>query len=319
MNGSRSPEVSPGIVSASRRTDLPAFYAPWLFRRLEAGFAFAVNPFNPHQVSRIDLSPEAVTCLVLWTRNPGPLLARLPWLEARGYRFLVQATHLGYPRELEPRLLPPHRALGLLRTLGDRLGPDRTLWRYDPVLLSHATDPSWHRRRFSALCAALAGRVGGVTLSFLDRYPRTERRLRALRGTSLEPWCPERAEEARGPLARDLGEIAAGFGLEARSCAETGLEPWGILPGACIDGERIARLWGVPVPRGRDRNQRPGCRCAPSRDLGAYDTCPGGCAYCYALSSPERALGRFARGEAGKEGEERFAQEKGREGQKETR
>ena len=73
--------------------------------------------------------------------------------------------------------------------------------------------------------------MDGVTLSFLDRYPRAERRLRALRGTSLEPWCPERAEEARGPLARDLGEIAAGFGLEARSCAEAGLDDTVVIVG----------------------------------------------------------------------------------------
>ena len=240
-----------------------------------------------------------MTCLVLWTRNPGPLLSRLPWLEQRGYRFLVQVTLLGSPRELEPRLPPPDRALALLRDLGGRLGPERTLWRYDPILLCDALDPDRHRRRFASLCASLRGRVGGVTFSFLDRYARTERRLRALRGTPLEPWDPERVREIRGPLARDLGGLAREAGLEARSCAEEGLEAWGIRPGACIDGERMARLWGIPVPKGPDGGQRPGCRCAPSRDLGVYDTCPAGCLYCYALASPDRARGRFARREAG--------------------
>ena len=127
------------IISASRRTDIPAFYSRWLLNRLRAGFCLVPNPFNPGQVSRIELGPQDVDTIVFWTRNPRPLFPFLDELDARGYRYNFQYTLLDYPRLIDEHTPPPPAALDTFRRLADRLGPQRLVWRYDPIVQSQIT------------------------------------------------------------------------------------------------------------------------------------------------------------------------------------
>src|SRR5580658_9366443 len=113
----------PMIISASRRTDIPAFYASWFMNRLRAGFCLVPNPYNPRQTSRVSLVPADVDAIVFWTRNPRPLLPHLRELDERGYRTYFQFTILGYPRALDPRSPSPAAAVEIFQRLAQQVGP----------------------------------------------------------------------------------------------------------------------------------------------------------------------------------------------------
>jgi hypothetical protein len=95
--------IGRAIISASRRTDVPAFYAEWMVRRLREGYCTVPNPFDRNQAAWISLRPEDVDAIVFWTRNPRPLMPYLDELDSRGYRYYFQFTILGYPREIDPK------------------------------------------------------------------------------------------------------------------------------------------------------------------------------------------------------------------------
>lgn len=278
------------IVSASRRTDLPAFYMDWFMARVAAGRVLVRNPYDATKLRTVVLDPEAVEAIVFWTKDPRPALAFLPELDERGYRYLFQVTLTGYPSSLEPRTPEPAEAVSTLLRLSERIGPERIVWRYDPVIVGgraeRRLDWGYHRRNFPALARLLSGVARRAVVSLYDDYPSTTKRLAGVLGGPSEAQIAEDgtlSEDAAAGL-RDLAAAAESEGFDLRSCAEPSvLESCGIRAGACVDGELLERLWGLRVSPGRDRGQRPLCNCAPSVDIGAYGTCPAGCAYCYAV------------------------------------
>jgi hypothetical protein len=271
------------IVSASRRTDIPAHYAEWLIRRLRAGFCEVPNPYNPDQVGRVSLLPADVDALVLWTRNAAPLLPHVGEMERMGHRFYFQYTVLGNPTSLDPGSPPPERSVAVIRSLAEALGPERVIWRYDPIVLGPRADHAFHRAAFGALASALSGSVRHCVVSLLDDYRKTRGRMHG-----VETWPPE--GPAFEDLMRDLSGTAAASGMEVSSCAEPlDLSPFGIRPGRCVDPDYIERVFGREVSRRKDPAQRKACGCVASRDIGSYDTCPAGCRYCYAVSDFARA------------------------------
>ena len=299
------------IVSASRRTDIPAFYADWMMARLRTGQCEVRNPRNPRVFSRVDLSPESVRCIVFWTRNFAPLMPYIPEIERMGHRFYVQVTFTGLPDVFEPHVPAPETAVRTFRELADRIGPDRVVWRYDPILLTDRTPPEWHVAAFRRLSSALSGATRRCVLSLYDPYAAAARRLRAL-GPDCEPRVPRCGDDSPPlfpgevpegvdirPMLRSLRESAGEAGMELRSCAEPLIcGDSGILPGACVDADLIGRLFGpspFPASAAKDPGQRHACRCAPSRDIGEYDTCLFGCSYCYATRSFRSARERWKR------------------------
>ena len=136
------------IVSASRRTDLPAFYTPWLLRRLGEGEVLVPSPRHPHRLSRIPLTPDVVDCLVFWTKNPTPLLPHLRELEQSGYSFYFQITLTPYGSQWEPGVPPVTERIAVFQRLASVLGPGQVVWRYDPVLLSPQWTVQAHQRAF---------------------------------------------------------------------------------------------------------------------------------------------------------------------------
>jgi len=271
------------IVSASRRTDIPAFYARWFMNRVREGFCLVSNPYNPSQVSRVSLRPEDVDVLVFWSKNPAPLLPHLRDLEWDGFRFYFQFTLNAYPRELEPGVPPLRERLHTFKRLSDALGPERVVWRYDPVILSNRTDPAFHRSRFQSLCRELAPFTRRVMTSLVTFYAKTGRRLKRLepRGYRFDT-APEESPEADRLLA-EMAQAAGEQGIEIQSCAATrDYSGLGIPPGRCIDGEILERVWGIRRPWFKDPHQRRTCGCAASKDIGMTDSCLHDCPYCYA-------------------------------------
>jgi len=276
------------IISASRRTDIPALYAEWFMNRVRAGFCEVANPRRAGQVSRVSLRPEDVDAVVFWTRDAGPLMGHLDELDGRGFRYYLQYTILGYPRLLEPAVPPLDEALGTFRKLAERLGPARVIWRYDPILLTTLTPEDYHLEMMGRIASRLQGYARRLIISFYDRYPLAEARIRCLADRGLR-WATGGGAPAPTFL-RAMAVIAAGAGMEIRSCAEhVGWEEHGIPPGKCVDDLLIESLFGLEVTHRKDPHQRPLCGCVVSRDIGAYDTCPLGCVYCYATRDREAA------------------------------
>jgi hypothetical protein len=274
------------IISASRRSDIPAFFADWFMARIREGWFERVNPYNRHQTSRVSLAPADVAAIVFWSKNPRPLLCHLDELESRGYRYYFQFTLNPYDSIFEPGLPPLMERIATFHELAARLGARRVIWRYDPVILSNLTPVAWHLERAGELAGALRGSTERLTISFLDFYGRMGKRLQRL-GEGQGVVCrdlvvPEAAGEVE-LLAAGLGRIAAARGLRVVSCSEElDLDRFGIGHGSCIDGELIRELRGDAATFPRDRNQRPACRCAASVDMGRYDSCGYRCVYCYA-------------------------------------
>ncbi len=287
----KPPIVVDMIVSASYRTDIPALYGDWFMGRLAAGFARVASPYggSPYRVS---LRPGEVDGFVFWTRNIGPLAARLDDVAAVA-PFVVQFTVTGYPRALEPGVIDRGAAVDQIRALAGRWGPHAAVWRCDPVVLTSLTPVAWHRRNFARLAAALAGSVDEVVVSFAQIYAKTRRNLDIAARRHGFSWRDPADEEKRA-LLRDLAEIAGQCGMRLTICSQPDYAGDGVMPARCVDAGRLSAVAGREV-RARVKGNRPGCLCHESRDIGAYDTCPQGCAYCYAVSSRDRAK-RFLAG-----------------------
>jgi hypothetical protein len=186
--------------------------------------------------------------------------------------------------------------LNAWRDLAARIGPERVVWRYDPIVFSTLTDAAYHRRAFARIAAALHGQTRRCVISLADPYRKTARRMRALAEEGAAVDYSVFSGAAFDQLMTDMVGIADGHGIEIVSCAEeVDLQPYGIRPGRCIDDDLIRRLFGIEVDDRKDPAQRSACGCVVSKDIGMYDSCTFGCAYCYATSDFERARQNHAR------------------------
>ena len=290
------------IISASYRTDIPAFYADWFLERLRAGFAQVRNPYGGG-LQRVSLVPGDIDGFVFWTRNARPFRPALEAVAAACLPFVVHYTVTGYPRPLEASVVPWAQALDDMRWIARRFGPKSVVWRYDPLFFTSLTPPDWHRRTFDRLAKALIEGPDPVTdevvLSCATIYAKTKANTERAARRHGFTWHDPQPEEKRA-LLTDLAGLAAGLGLKATLCAQPDLLVPGLAPARCIDAERLRAVAGRLV-RARTKGNRPGCLCAESRDIGAYDTCPHGCVYCYAVRRPEIAKARYREHDPGGE------------------
>jgi len=273
------------IVSASRRTDIPAFYTPWLLRRLQEGYALVRNPVHSRLVYHVPISAGKTRCIVFWTKNPAALVERLGELEDFGIPFYFLFTLTGYGPELERNLPDKKEILRTFLTLARRLGPERVVWRYDPILFTPDYSPSVHLRLFAELSRELAGSTRRCIASFLTMYNKCRRNLASFEFIDVAP-------ARMSDLVRGLQAIAAEREIELRSCASDELVELGVPAGKCVDDSLISRISGEELRGRKDRSQRGSCLCVESADIGAYDTCVHHCLYCYANSNYETALQR---------------------------
>lgn len=262
------------ILSASRRTDIPAFFSDWFYNRIEKGFVLVRNPMNIHQISRVSLRPEVVDCIVFWTKNPKPFIARLPHLAKYNYYF--QYTMTGYGKRLEPNTPSVEESINFLRSLSKSIGSTRVIWRYDPIIITDEHTIKFHIKNFSRIAQNLAGLTKKCVISFVDYYKKTAKNMSNINYSGI-------SDEDIFELSGQLANIARRHGIMLASCAEEiDLEKQGIVHGKCIDDKLIEEISGYSLDIGKDKNQREECGCMASIDIGAYNTCPHGCLYCYA-------------------------------------
>ena len=268
------------ILSASRRTDIPNYYSDWFYNRIKEGFLYVRNPMNIHQISRIDLSPKVIDCIVFWTKNPEPMMDRLEELSA--YKYYFQFTLTGYGKDVECNI--PHkkdRMIPIFKRLSDKIGSRKIIWRYDPIIFSKTYSLEYHLKAFEQISAALKGYTNQCVISFVDIYAKNKNNMKMIGAYDID-----RIELRE--FAGKISEIAGDNGMSVFSCAENAdLEQYGIEHNCCIDKRLIENIIGYEINAHKDKNQRSECGCMESIDIGAYNTCKNGCRYCYANYSAE--------------------------------
>ncbi|MBO5351894.1 MAG: DUF1848 domain-containing protein [Lachnospiraceae bacterium] len=263
------------IISASRRTDIPAYYSEWMLNRLKEKYVLVRNPMNIHQISRIDLSPDVVDAIVFWTKNPTPMLERLE--EIQDYKYYFQFTLSSYGPEVERNLPSKNKIIiPTFQKLSQEIGKEKVVWRYDPIFFNEQYTLEYHCKYFEVLATKLADYTEKCTVSFMDLYRNTERNIKPLK-------IVKDTYEMQIELLERFVEIAKKYGIYIDTCSENGnFENLGIKHACCIDKERIERIGNFKLGVSKDPNQRVECGCISSIDIGAYNTCKNGCLYCYA-------------------------------------
>jgi hypothetical protein len=277
------------IISASYRTDIPAFYGEWFMRRLQAGFCGAVNPYNQRPY-RVPLDRRSVAGFVFWTKNLGPFLPHLAEVQQRGFPFVIQHTINGYPRALETSVVDAAQSVEHAWRVREQFGSAVLVWRYDTILLSSVTPPAHHLATVARLAQALEGATDEVVVSFAQIYAKTRRNLDRAAAAHGFQWHDPPAADKR-TLIGQLGPTVARHGMKLTVCAQRELLIEGAEDARCIDAERLQRIAGRPVPAKRTGHRKQ-CGCSESRDIGEYDTCPHGCVYCYAVQNRDLARRR---------------------------
>lgn len=297
--------IAPIIISASRATDIPAFYGDWLLNRLQAGYVKWINPFNRRACQFVSLAKARA--YVFWTKNPAPFWPVLADLDRRGLGYYFQFTLNDYEFEQWEQGLPPLVArIDTFKRLSERIGPERVIWRFDPLLLTDKTDEYRLVDKISRLGEALHPYTRKLVISIADiaEYRHVQRRITSL-GIDWRPF----STDSLTILGRELSCFSKEWGIEIATCSEQAdLAGFDIGHNACIDGQLLAKLYpydeelvqflGLSVREVslftelsvvkndlKDSGQRHGCRCIMSKDIGSYSTCGHDCCYCYANHS----------------------------------
>ena len=299
----------PVIVSASRETDVPAFYADWLVHRLRDGWCAWKNPFNG-EVRKVSFSKTRM--IVFWSKNPKPMLDKLSEIEALGFRqYYFQFTLNDYVSEgLEPNVPSVAERVDVFRRLADRIGKERVIWRFDPLILTEKISIEVLLERISNIGQQLKGYTEKLVFSFIDiaAYRKVQKNLM---GIGVREFSPD--DQVK--FTRGLAELNRAFGFELATCGELiDLRAYGIRHNKCVDDELMMRLfhddaelmdfigaeydmfngWQIRKSK-KDKGQRKACGCIVSKDIGAYNTCPHLCKYCYANFSDEVVMRNWRR------------------------
>ena len=301
---------APVIVSASRATDIPAFYADWFFDRLEKGYSVWTNPFNG---AKSYVSYARTRLVVFWSKNPRPLLPHLEKLREKGIRCYLHYTLNDYETEgLEHGIPPLDERIDTFLRFSELLGKELVIWRFDPLIRTDRIGVEELLRKAERIGDRLRGHTRKLVFSFADI-----RTYRSVQGNLRRNDIRWREFDERQMLdtATGLAELNKKWGYTLATCGERiDLSQFGVRRNKCIDDELIVRqfaddpllmdflgverdgLFGpetVVRKNAKDKGQRPFCGCIASKDIGEYDTCPHQCAYCYANRSDGKAAENY--------------------------
>lgn len=271
------------ILTAGERTDIVQYYTPWFMNRLHEGFVDVRNPFYPKRVNRYRISPEIVEAIVFCSKNYEPILPYLPEIMGQ-YPIYCFYTITACGRDIEPNVPSVQASVDTFRKLSDIVGKKRTAWRYDPVLIYGPYSAESHLKQFEAMASALSPYTSRCIFSFVYMYGKLKVTFPDLKPVSRKD---------RLILAEGFGKIAASYGMTISTCGDpddyTG---YGIRRSGCLSTEILSEAEDMPLKQIPCHNARPGtgCRCIDQRAIGAYDTCPNGCRYCYANHSRSTIL-----------------------------
>jgi len=268
------------IISASYKTDIPAFYGQWFMDKFNKGFCEMQNPYN-NQTYNVDL--RNADGFVFWTKNLSPFMNYLNEITEANYPFYIQYSINNYPIDLEPFVEKPQKHIQNVYALWDKFGPQSVVWRYDPILYTSLTSYDWHLENFKILAKNLDGLTNEVVVSFAQIYKKVKNNLNSASIEQDFNW-QDPTFEAKKELTYKLADIAQMHKMKFSVCGQREFLDGNIFDAKCIDAERLSRIAGYEI-KAKRKGHREGCGCYESKDIGAYETCPHGCIYCYAVEN----------------------------------
>lgn len=326
IDGKNIKAQAPIIVSASRSTDIPAFYADWFFNRLQKGYSAWTNPFNG---VKSYVSYDKTRFIVFWSKNPRPLIPYLHILKEKKIKCYIQYTLNDYEQENFEKVPSIDERIETFKMLVEQLGKGAVVWRFDPLILTDNITIDKLLTKIQNIGNQLKEYTEKLVFSFIDigLYKKVKHNLE-VNGVAYHEWEETEMEEFASKLSA-LNKHC-GWNFQLATCGERiNLEKYGIQHNRCIDGDLITRLaWNdkklmdfmkikiesVPAPslfgdsnlpedaillpnnhyfiskHKKDTGQRDFCQCMASKDIGEYNTCPHLCEYCYANTSKKSAI-----------------------------
>lgn len=268
------------IINTGGRTDTVQYYCPWLMKRFEEGYVLSRNPLFPNKVTRYELTPEKVDCVVFCSKDFAPILPHIGKIAAR-FPIYCHYTISAYGKEVEPGVPVIEKSIDTLVSLAAIVGKEKVAWRYDPVLLTEKYTINRHHETFEHMASRIAGHVDHCIFSFVEMYKKLE--------INMPEIIPLNAEDMDN-LAKGFGRIAKKHGIALQTCGTNGdFSRYAIASSGCMTLDMLGKANNLNFRKLKHKGMRQGCHCIESRDIGAYDTCLNGCKYCYANKSPEKA------------------------------
>jgi len=271
QNGEAVEAQAPIIISASRSTDIPAFYSDWLMQRIKEGYVKWKNPFNGVPLY---VSFNKTRLIIFWTKNPKPMLNHFNFLDERIKNYYFQFTLNDYDNEkLEPNVPNVQSRIETFQKLSERIGKSKVIWRFDPLILTDKIGVSELLKKVENIGNQLKNHTEKMVFSFADikLYKKVQNNLRK-NNINYQEFNDSRMND----FATGLQQLNKTWKFEIGTCAEKiALEKYGIIHNKCIDDDLIIKLF------------------RHDKDIGEYNTCPHLCEYCYANTSKESALANW--------------------------
>lgn len=272
------------IINTGGRTDTVQYYTEWLLNRFSEGYVLSRNPLFPNKVTRYELTPDKVDCVVFCSKNYEPILPRLHEITDRFHTYF-HYTITAYGKDIEPGVPGIEESMETLMKLSRLVGRERVAWRYDPVLLTEKYTIQRHLETFEHMAGTLALYIDRCIFGFVEMYKKLE---------SNMPELIPLSEQDKDVLAQGLGNIAGKHGIVIQTCGINGdFTSYGIHSLGCMTLDIFGKANHIAFRNLKHKGVRQGCQCIESRDIGAYNTCINGCKYCYANKNPQNALGNY--------------------------
>lgn len=277
-------EVFDLILNTGGRTDIVQYYTDWLLKRFQEGYVLSRNPLFPNKVTRYELTPDKIDCVIFCSKNYLPILPYIADITDR-FNTYFHYTITAYEKDIEPGVPSIDESVQTLIQLSKLVGKERVAWRYDPVLLTEKYTIQKHLQVFEAMAEQLAPYIDRCIFSFVEMYAKLKYNIPELIPLSIDDM---------NILAEGLGKIAAKYNIYIQTCGTNGdFSKYGIHSSGCMTLEILGNANDLQFRDLKHKGMRQGCHCIESRDIGAYDTCMNGCKYCYANKNPRKAFENY--------------------------
>lgn len=268
------------IINTGSRTDTVQYYSDWLLKRFKEGFVYSRNPLFPNIVTRYELNPNILDCVVFCSKNYKPILDRLTEITDK-FNTYFHYTITAYGRDIEPNVPTIDESIETLIKLSKIVGKQRIAWRYDPILLTKKYTKQVHYNTFDYMSKRLSPHIDRCIFSFVDMYKKLETNM---------PEIIILNNNDKIEIAKNIGSIARKHNMIIQTCATIeDFKQFGILQSGCMTSEILGNANNITFKKVRHSGNRQGCKCIENRNIGDYDTCPNGCKYCYANKNPQIA------------------------------
>lgn len=272
------------IIHTGGRTDIVQYYSEWLLNCFSKGYVLSRNPLFQNKVTRYELTPDKVDCVVFCSKNYKPILPRLHEITDR-FPTYFHYTITAYGQDVEPGVPDIEESMETLIELSELVGKQRIAWRYEPVLLTKEYTIKRHLETFEWMANVLSPYIDRCVFGFVEQHKKLESNL---------PELLPLSEEKREALARGFGAIAERKGMVLQTCGFHGeFSRYHIQSSGCVTLDILGKANGIPFRELKHKGTRQGCSRIESRDIGAYDTCLNGCKYCYANKNPQKAVENY--------------------------